>query len=132
RVRVRLLNQDSYENNFDSYRTATPNDRPDVVQLPEYYLQAMIDSGTAVPAQACVEASGFDTDALLDPAEAYYTVDDVLWAMPFNVSNPVLYYNKAMFEAAGLDPEAPPRTLEELRSASEAIVSAGVAPFGIA
>ena len=35
--------------------------------------------------------------------------------MPFNVSNPVLYYNKALFEKAGLDPEQPPATLDEMQ-----------------
>ena len=31
--------------------------------------------------------------------------DKTLWPMPFNVSNPVLYYDKNAFRAAGLDPE---------------------------
>lgn len=132
RVRVELLNQQSYESNFEAYRTATPEDRPDLVQLPDYYVQALVDSGTVVPIQACLDAAGFDTDPLLDPAVAYYTLQGELQAMPFNVSNPVLYYNKAMFEAAGLDPESPPRTLEELREAARAIVESGAAAYGIA
>ena len=44
-----------------------------------------------------------------------YTVDDVLWPMPFNVSNPVFFYDKNAFRAAGLDPEKPPTTLDEVQ-----------------
>ena len=37
-----------------------------------------------------------------------------------------------MFEAAGLDPDDPPVSLEELRAASQAIVDTGAAATGIA
>ena len=50
--------------------------------------------------------------------------------MPFNVSNPVLYYNRKMFEAAGLDPDVPPVSLEDLRTMSQTIVDAGAATYG--
>ena len=36
------------------------------------------------------------------------------YAIPFQRSTPVLYYNKDAFRAAGLDPEAPPTTWEEM------------------
>ncbi|MBF0543532.1 MAG: ABC transporter substrate-binding protein [Candidatus Riflebacteria bacterium] len=44
------------------------------------------------------------------------TFDGKLWSFPFNKSIPVLYYNKKLFREAGLDPESPPQTLEELAS----------------
>lgn len=132
RVEVTLVNQGGYEETFESYRTSTPADRPTMVQLPDYYLQATADSGTVIPMAACVEAADYDTAPLLDQAEGYYELGGVLQAMPFNVSGPVLYYNKLMFEAAGLDPDDPPDTLEEIRTASEAIVESGAATYGIA
>jgi sn-glycerol 3-phosphate transport system substrate-binding protein len=51
--------------------------------------------------------------------------------MPFNISNPVLFYNKRVFEAAGLDPNKPPQSLDELRTMSQQIVSSGAATYGI-
>ncbi len=39
-----------------------------------------------------------------------------MWSFPFNKSVPVLYYNKEIFRAAGLDPNRPPQTLDELAS----------------
>jgi len=46
------------------------------------------------------------------------TFDGKLWSFPFNKSVPVLYYNKDMFEDAGLDPEKPPRTIQEVSEIS--------------
>jgi sn-glycerol 3-phosphate transport system substrate-binding protein len=50
--------------------------------------------------------------------------------MPFNSSTPILYYNKDAFQKAGLDPEKPPRTWEELAEASKKIIDAGAAKCG--
>jgi multiple sugar transport system substrate-binding protein len=46
------------------------------------------------------------------------TFNGKLWSFPFNKSVPVLYYNKDLFRKAGLDPEKPPATLEDLREYS--------------
>lgn len=43
------------------------------------------------------------------------TYDGKLWSFPFNKSVPVLYYNKEMFREAGLDPDVPPKTAEDMR-----------------
>ncbi|MCJ9671866.1 MULTISPECIES: ABC transporter substrate-binding protein [unclassified Neorhizobium] len=40
------------------------------------------------------------------------------YVLPFNVSTPVMYYNRDAFRAAGLDPNAPPKTWDELRQMS--------------
>jgi sn-glycerol 3-phosphate transport system substrate-binding protein len=108
------------------------NDRPTLVQMPEYTLQLLADSGTDVPIQSCVNAEGYDLDDFVPRATAYYTLRGALQGMPFNLSNPVLYYNRAAFEAAGLDPDDPPESLEELRSASESLVESGVVKYGLA
>ncbi|PPA71155.1 ABC transporter substrate-binding protein [Jeotgalibacillus proteolyticus] len=41
-------------------------------------------------------------------------VEDGTYAVPFNTDTRVLFYNKTAFEEAGLDPEQPPETWEEL------------------
>jgi sn-glycerol 3-phosphate transport system substrate-binding protein len=52
--------------------------------------------------------------------------------MPWNVSNPVLFYDANAFRRAGLDPEQPPRTLDEVREYAQQIVERGAARYGIA
>jgi len=131
RVRVELQNQTSYDSAIERYIAAGQGSRPTMVQLPEYALVEFADSGTVVPAGACIESSGFDTEPFLPRALGAYQLEGIQWAMPFNVSNPVLYYNRQMFEAAGLDPDDPPITLEELRATSQALVDADVATYGM-
>jgi sn-glycerol 3-phosphate transport system substrate-binding protein len=130
-VKVNLV-QDSYEGTADNYFAAAQGDRPDIVQLPEYQVQAMVDTESTVPVGKCIESSGFDTSAFLPTALAAYATAGVQWAMPFNLSNPVLFYNKKMFAAAGLDPEKPPTSLDEMRAMSEKIVQSGAAAYGLA
>jgi sn-glycerol 3-phosphate transport system substrate-binding protein len=131
RVVVQLQNQTSYDSAIDKYISVSQANRPTLVQLPEYVLKTFADSGTVVPAAACLESSGFDTSDFLPRTLSAYTLEGIQWGMPFNVSNPVLYYNRLMFEAAGLDPDDPPVTLEELRAASQQIVESGAASTGM-
>lgn len=130
-VHVELQNQIGYDGLIDTYIAASPSGRPTMVQLPEFALQEFSDSGTFVPVDACIDSSGYDTAPLIPRTLSAYELEGVQWAMPFNVSNPVLVYNRRMFEAAGLDPEDPPVSLDELRAASEAIVDSGAAPYGL-
>ncbi|MEK6205852.1 MAG: ABC transporter substrate-binding protein [Amylibacter sp.] len=48
-------------------------------------------------------------------------IEGKTWGIPFQRSTIVAYYNKDLFRAAGLDPEAPPSTWGELISAGKAL-----------
>lgn len=132
-VRVKLVQSPSYPDLFTKYRAGlSTKDLPDLVQLEETTVQTMVDSHSTVPIQACVEADHYSLSDFLPRAVAYYSTQDVLRAMPWAVSNPVLLFNATAFEKAGLDPKNPPSTLEEVREASQQIVDRGVARYGIA
>ena len=131
-VRVKLEPQGSYDETFDKYIQSGQDSRPDLVGFPEYYVQQTIDSDSVIPIGACIEADGFDTSGFRPSVLETYNVAGVQWAMPFNLSNPVLYYNRSMFAAAGLDPDQPPLSLDDLREYSQAIVDSGAASYGIA
>ena len=133
KVHVNLSESASYQDNITRYRAVLgTDDAPQLVQVEDTGLQLMIDSQTVLPAAACVAADDYDTSDHIARVVSYYTVQDVLWPMPFNVSNPIVYYDKALFEKAGLDPEEPPRTLDDLRADAQAIVDSGAAPYGLA
>jgi len=55
----------------------------------------------------------------------YYSVGGKLYSMPFNTSNPMLYYNKDAFKAAGLDPNKPPRTFAEVKDYAAKLTKKG-------
>lgn len=61
--------------------------------------------------------------------------EDALYAVPFSLTPHAFWYNKKLMEEAGLDPDNPPKTLEELNDAMEKIKhelgSEGVYPIGI-
>ena len=133
KVHVTLSAAPSYPDNFTRFKggLATGN-LPDLMQSDDTSTQAMIDAHAALPMASCIAADHATTDDLVPRVVSYYTVQNVLWGMPFNDSNPVLYYDKALFTKAGLDPNNPPRTLEEVKAASEKIVQSHAAEFGIA
>lgn len=62
-------------------------------------------------------------------------VDGHLWSVPFQRSTAVMYYNKEAFAAAGLDPEQPPRTWDEMVEMGEALTlrdaSGNVTQYGL-
>jgi sn-glycerol 3-phosphate transport system substrate-binding protein len=132
RVRVQIENQGSYVDAIAKYAQSSPGDRPNLAMFPDYAAQRTIDSDTIVPIGACFEASGYDTSVFQPSVLATYATEGVQWGMPFNVSDPVLYYNQTVFEAAGLDPERAPQSLVELRQFSQQIVDSGAAAYGIA
>ena len=130
KVHVTLI-EGSYEQTIDKYLQAGQSSRPDLVQIPEYMVQTIVDTQSVVPVGACLKSSGYDTSTFLPTVMDAWATQGVQWSMPFNISNPVLIYNKKMFVAAGLDPDEPPQSLEDLRAASEAIVSSGAAKYGL-
>jgi sn-glycerol 3-phosphate transport system substrate-binding protein len=131
RVHVRLEFQGGYEQSIDKYLQSNTDNRPDLVQIPEYATQLMIDTKSTVPMQACMESAAFDSSALLPAALSAYSAEGVEWSMPLNVSNPVLYYNKKIFRDAGLDPEQPPLTLAEVAEDGRIIQQTGAAAYGL-
>jgi sn-glycerol 3-phosphate transport system substrate-binding protein len=130
-VKVTLVNQVSYESLFNKYKAALGGgDLPDLVQLEDTSLQSAVDSQSVLPVGACVKADKYSLKDFIPRTIDYYTIGKQLIGMPFNVSNPILYYNKQAFEKAGLDPEKPPTTLEEIKTASQKLVDAGVTTKG--
>lgn len=119
----------SYEEvyrSFDSASASGGNQLPDMVYLQAEDFASTIDSGRVLPAEACMEAADYDVTNIEPIARSFYTHDGVLQAAYMNTSNPVLYYNGNHFTQAGLDPEEPPTTLDELYEAARAIQEAGV------
>jgi sn-glycerol 3-phosphate transport system substrate-binding protein len=125
-VQVTLVNQQGYDNNFTKFKTvAGTSDAPDLLQIEDTNLQRMIDSQSIVPAAACVAAAKADISDILPRVVNYYSVAGTLYPVPFNVSNPVFYYNKDAFTKAGLDPNKPPTTFAEIKTDAQALKTAG-------
>jgi sn-glycerol 3-phosphate transport system substrate-binding protein len=109
---------------------------PTIAYQSEPYTGPMIDSGEITPIQEYVDREDYDLSDFAPAAIAYFTVDNTLYAMPYALAVPLMYYNKIPFREVGLDPEQPPKDLDEARAASEKLVqrdSAGnVTRYGFA
>lgn len=104
---------------------------PHIVQIYEVGTQTMLDSGAIVPLFELEKPGEIDWGNVVGPILDYYTVGGKLYSMPFNSSTSMLYYNKDIFEKAGLDPNRPPRTFDEVLEMGKKIVESGAAPHGI-
>ena len=112
--------QGSYDDSLNKLRAGLQSsDIPAVIQLFDIATRLMVDLKVATPVQDFMDAEGFDTSDFEPNVLAYYTVDGKQYSMPFNTSTPLLYYNKDMFEAAGLDPEVAPRTFDDVAAYAE-------------
>jgi sn-glycerol 3-phosphate transport system substrate-binding protein len=107
---------------------------PHIVQVFEVGTATMMAAkGAIYPVYQLMADSGepFDPSAYIAPVYGYYsTVDGKLLSMPFNSSTPVFYWNKELFQKAGLDPSKPPTTWPEVGEMGKKLVAAG-APCGI-
>lgn len=119
-IHVEAIYQGSYDDSLTKLRAVGGTDEaPAIVQVFEIGTKYMSESGFITPMQEFIDADNFDTSVLEENILNYYTLDGQLYSMPFNASNAVMYYNKDLFEEAGLDPENPPATFAEVVDAAE-------------
>ena len=104
---------------------------PAIMQIGDQHLQAMYDSGLVENISDMVEKYDYDVSQLLGQAVDFYTVEGSMYAMPFNCSSPVIYYNVEALKNAGM--ETPPDTFEGIVEAAPAIAEAneGMKAFSI-
>lgn len=124
-ITVEAQYQGSYDDAINKLKSAQlGNMGADLVQVYDIGTRFMMDSGWIVPMQDLIDADGFDISVIEPNIAAYYTVGDTLYSMPFNSSTPILYYNKDMFDAAGI--EKAPESFAEIETAGEKLEAAGV------
>jgi sn-glycerol 3-phosphate transport system substrate-binding protein len=123
-VVVNLVFQGSYNDSLNKFLASLgrASDLPALVQIEDISTQLMIDSKEITPVQDFIDAEGYDLSAFEPRVLDYYRVGDRLYSMPFNLSSPILYYDKIAFREAGLDPEQPPQTLEDVKDYSEKLL----------
>ena len=110
------------------------NQQPHILQVFEVGTGTMMGAeGAIYPIYQLMADNdvAFDPSAYLDTIVSYYTdPEGNMLSFPFNSSTPIMYYNRDIFEAAGLDPDTPPVTWAEMEAASLQIIESGAAPCG--
>lgn len=102
---------------------------PAVLQVYEVGTATMMASQAIVPVHQVFKDAGipFDEKQFVPTVAGYYSDSKgQLISQPFNSSTPVLYYNKDAFKKAGLNPDQPPKTWQELATDAAALRKSGM------
>ena len=129
----------TFKGTYDESMTAAiaafrSGNAPHILQVFEVGTATMMASkGAIVPVGKIMADAGvkFDPAAYVPAVAGYYTAPNgQMLSFPFNSSTTVFHYNKDAFKAAGLDPEAPPKTWTEVTQAAAKLKASGHAcPF---
>jgi ABC-type glycerol-3-phosphate transport system substrate-binding protein len=97
-------------------------DAPSVLTEVSYVMvPALAEAGAISPIGDCVADAGVDVDDLLPAAAAKGAYDGRVFGVSTNIDTTLLLYDRAAFRRAGLDPDVPPRTLDEVLQAGLAL-----------
>ncbi len=130
-IEVNMEYQGSYEDTLNSsFSAIEAGTVPEVVQIDSLHARQILDTDAMTSVEG-VLPEDYPFDDFLEPVTDFFEIDGELFSLPFNNSNAILYYNKDVFEEAGLDPESPPETLGEVMEYSREIVDAEAADYGI-
>lgn len=101
--------------------------QPAIVQVFEVGTASMMAAeGAIYPVYKLMRENGqsFRQDAFLRAVTGYYSTEEGdMLSMPFNSSTPVLYYNKEMFEKAGITQV--PKTWKQMGEVSQRLLDSG-------
>ncbi len=110
------------------------NEQPAIVQVFEVGTGTMMAAkGAVYPVYQLMEDNNqpWDPAGFLGPVTGYYSdPEGNILSLPFNSSTPIMYYNKDVFEKAGLDRDVAPKTWGEVEAFSRQILESGAATCG--
>jgi len=130
---VKAIHKGSYPETLTAgiaaYRAKT---HPHILQVFEVGTQTMLSSGAIYPVYELMKDQGININwaDFLSVVKSYYSFKGDLYSMPFNSSTAILYYNKTIFKKAGLNPEKPPATFDEIEKFAKAAVISGATKIG--
>jgi ABC-type glycerol-3-phosphate transport system substrate-binding protein len=106
----------------DKLFTAVAGDAaPDLAQIDQFWSSELAEAGAIVRIEDWF--AGFDREDVWPLAWETATYAGEIWSMPFSMSNIALYYNRPLLRGAGLDPDDPPATWEELAATATAMTA---------
>ncbi|WP_045393014.1 ABC transporter substrate-binding protein [Falsirhodobacter sp. alg1] len=112
-----------------SMTLASAGNPPALAYMGSRTLKQLATNGLIVP----VDLTDEEKASYAAPILGTVSFDGKAWGLPRAFSTKALFYNKALFREAGLDPESPPTTFDELLAAAKAVTeNTGAAGYGMA
>ncbi|SEF14085.1 ABC transporter substrate-binding protein [Jiangella alba] len=97
---------------------------PDVLSLDVVFVPQFTTAGAYLDITDRIDALPFADDLAQSHIDVG-TLDGAKYVVPHTMDLSVLFYNKNLYEQAGLDPEAPPTTMQEFAEHARAIDALG-------
>ncbi len=110
-----------YSDIMTLYQTSiTAGTNPDLAALDLILIPQLVASGAVAPLDDFIaNDSQFDMNDFYPLLANYDIMDGKRYAIPASTNNMQLIWNKDLFAAAGLDPEKPPQTWDEMKAMAE-------------
>ncbi len=100
---------------------------PDIIDVQHGGVNGYAENNLVIPLDDVLQ----DREDYVPAALDYVTKDGQLWGLPYRIESLAVIYNKGHFSEAGLDPENPPQTWDELVAAAQALSTDGRSGFAI-
>lgn len=92
---------------------------PEIALLDNFQVAGWAAQDALVPLDDLMAGVDLNLDNVYDWAKQGSQYKGATYSIPYNGDARALFYNKDLFEAAGLDPEDPPTTIDELTEMAE-------------
>ncbi|WP_442887307.1 extracellular solute-binding protein [Congregicoccus parvus] len=112
RIEVRFLSVSQVDVKF--LLAASSGDPPDLAGLWSFSIPDFAEKNALTPLDEAIAGSAVGADDYIPLFFELCRHRGFTWGLPTTPGCVGLFYNKKLFREAGLDPERPPRTLEEL------------------
>ena len=119
-VQMDIMPWDSF---YQKLATALPvGEGPDILAMATERIGSYADSGALAAVDDIYSSGIVDETVVPETLKENLKYDGKYYGVPMNFATLLLYYNKTIFEEAGLDPEKAPETWEELEQYAQQIV----------
>jgi multiple sugar transport system substrate-binding protein len=126
-VKVSVVPAASFVQKFGT--AAASGSGPDIASIDLVYLPYFASKGVLDDLTPVLDELEWKDD-LSEAHRKLAVYEDKTYALPFTAEASVTFYNKGLFEKAGLDPEKPPTTYDEMLDAARAIKGLGKGYYG--
>lgn len=119
-IRVEAVYSGSYNETMQKAQTAVMSKNPpDVAVLLAIDILTLVGMDAVVPLDSYIARDKGYIDDFYPGFMENSQWGGHVWSIPFQRSTPLMYYNKDAFREAGLDPNKPPKTWDELLAYSQ-------------
>jgi len=107
---------------------STEGERPDLMIMHVDQIPTYVSKGQLGPMESLAEAAGIKKEDYVEAPVEYSTIDGKWYGIPLDIHPLVMYYNKDLFEKAGI--AAPPTNMAEFEDAIQKLTDPAAGVYG--